>query len=86
MFLTSGKGYLTELLELHQGCQGPFRGSKENVGFLSRCRREKGPHLALRGESPGFSRVAAGKLGLPLSYDRDLRESLVLSQESLVSE
>ena len=63
---------------------------------LSRLKREGGislvmpqqkrPHLALRGESPGFSRVAAGKLGLPLSYDRDLRESLVLSQESLVSE
>ena len=60
---------------------------------LSRLKREggishhngKGPHLALRGESPGFSRGAAGNLGFLLSYDADLRELLVLPQESPVS-
>ena len=41
-------------LDLHQGCQGHFRGSRGKVGLLSRCRSGKGPHVALRGESPGF--------------------------------
>ena len=54
VFLTSRDGYVGELLELLQGCQGPFRGSRGKVGLLSRCRSGKGPHLALRGESPGF--------------------------------
>ena len=54
VFLSSGDGYGGELLELPQGCQGPFRGSRGKVGLLSRCRSGKGPHVALRGESPGF--------------------------------
>ena len=36
------------------------------------------PHLALRGESPGFSRVTAGNMGFLSSYDGDLRDPLVL--------
>ena len=60
VFLSSGDGYVGELLELRQGFQGPFRGSRGKVGFLSKLDSRKGPHLALRGESPGFSRVAAG--------------------------
>ena len=67
----SGEVYVREL-ELHQGCQGPFRGSGGKVQFLRRCRIGKWPHLALRGESPGFSRVAAGNLGFLLSYHEDL--------------
>ena len=43
--------------------------------------QQKTGHLALRGESPGFSRVAAGNLGFLLTYDRDLRDLLVLPQE-----
>ena len=74
-----------ELLELHPGCQGPFRGSRGMVGFLSRRHNGKGPHLTLRGESPDFSQVVAGNLGFLLSYDGDLRDSLVLPQESQVS-
>ena len=85
MFHSSADGYVGELLELHQGCQGPFLGSRGKVGFLSRRFSGKGPHLALRGESPGFARVAAGNLGFLLSYGRDLREPLVLPQESPVS-
>ena len=85
MFLSSGDGYVGELLELHQGCQGPFLGSRGKVGFLSRRFSGKGPHLALRGESPGFARVAAGNLGFLLSYGRDLRDLLVGTQESPVS-
>ena len=55
------------------------------MGFLSRCCSRKGPHLTWMGESPGFSRLAAGNLGFLLSYDVDLRELLVLPQESPVS-
>ena len=54
MFLSSGDGYVGELLELPQGCQRPFRGSRGKVGFLSRHRSRKWPHLTLRGESPAF--------------------------------
>ena len=59
---------------------------------LSRLKREgwipletpqrKRPHHSLRRESPGFSRVAAGNLRFLSSYDGDLRDPLVLPQES----
>ena len=75
-------GYLGELLELPQECPKPFRGSRGKVGFLSRCCSGKGPYLALRGESPGSSRDSAGKLGFLSSYEGDLRDLLVGSQES----
>ena len=81
----SGEVYVRELLELPQGCQGPYRDTRGNVGFLSRCHSRKWPHLVLRGESPGFSRVVAGNLGFLLDYDRDLRDLLVLPQESQVT-
>ena len=55
------------------------------MGFLLRHGIGKGPHLVLRGESPGFSRVEAGNLGFLLSYGGDLRDLLVLPQESPVS-
>ena len=55
------------------------------VGFLSRHRSGKGPHLALRGVSLGVSRVAAVKLQFLSSYDSDLRDPLVWPQESPVS-
>ena len=71
MFLLRADGDIGELLELPKGCQGPFQGSGGKVGFLSRRPRRKGPQLALRGESPGFSRVAVGFLW---SEDGDLRD------------
>ena len=55
------------------------------VGFLSRHRSGKGPHLALRGVSLGVSRVAAVKLQFLSSYDGDLRNPLVLPKERPVS-
>ena len=73
------------LLELHQGCQGPFHCSRGKLVFLSRCHRGNGPHLKLRGESPDFSRVAAGTLGFLLSYYGELRDPLLWPQESPVS-
>ena len=85
VFLSSGHGYAGELLELPQVCQGPFQGSRGKVGFLSRCRSGKGPHLALRGEPPGFSRVAAANLVFLSGYEGDLWEPLVWPQEIPVS-
>ena len=84
MFLSSEERYVGELPELHQGFQGPLRGSRGKVGFLSRRHSGKEPHLTLKVKS-GFSRVAAGILGFLSSYDGDLREALVLPQESQVS-
>ena len=55
------------------------------MGFLSRCCRGKGRHLRLRGESPGFSRVAAGNMGFLLSYNGDFRDPFVRPQENPVS-
>ena len=60
VFLSSADGDIGELLELPQGSQGPFQGSEEKVGFLSRLHSGKGPQLVLRGESPDLSRVARG--------------------------
>ena len=85
MFLSSEEGYVGELLELHQGCQGHFQDARVKVGFLLRRHSRKEPYLTLKVKYPGFSRVAAGILGVLSSYDGDLREALVLPQESQVS-
>ena len=61
-FLSSGDGYVGELLELQQGCEGPYRSSRGEVRLASRRLSGNGTHLARRGEPPGFSRVAAGAL------------------------
>ena len=63
-FLSSGDGYVGELLELQQGCEGPFGSSRGSVLLASRRLNRNGPHLAWRGEPPGFSRDAAGALDL----------------------
>ena len=85
VFLLSRDSYVRELLELHQECQGHFRGSRGKVGFLSRRHSRKVPHHALMGESPDFSLVAAGNLGFLSSYDGNLRDPLVWPQENPVS-
>ena len=54
------------------------------MGFLWRHCSGKGPHLALRGEYRGFSRVASGRLGFLSSCDGDLRDLLALPQERQV--
>ena len=43
---------------------GPFLMPPERVNEVPIVRREHLPHLAWRGEPPGFSRVAAGVLDL----------------------
>ena len=85
MSLSSGDGYLGELLELPQGCQGPIRGSREKVGFLSQHLRGKGPHLLLKGESPGFSRVAAANTASLSYYNGNITDPLMGAQECPVS-
>ena len=85
MFLLHGKVYIGEFLELLHGCQGPFQGSSGNVGFFSRQFSRKEPHVALSAESPGSSRVSAGKWWFLSSSDGDLRDTLVLPQEIQVS-
>ena len=82
VFLSSKDGDAGELLELHHWCQGHFRGSGGKLGFLSKSLSGKGPQLALRGESPGSSRVA---VGFHSSYDGDLRDPLVGPQGGPVS-
>ena len=62
-----------------------FRGSRGKVGFLSRCCSTKGPHLGLRGDFPGVSRILTGNLGFLLCYDGDVRDPFMLPQESQVS-
>ena len=52
------------------------------VGFLSRHCNGEGAHLALRGESPGLSRVAAGNLGFLSRYNGDLKPTRVASGKS----
>ena len=65
------------ILRLHQGCQVPFRTSRQNVGLLlSRCSGQ-GPHLALMRDPRGFSRVSAGFS----SYDVEFRLPIVLARE-----
>ena len=85
LFLSSGDGYVVELLELPQGCLVPIRDSKGKVGFLSRRLTGKGPHLPLRGESPGFSPVAPANMGFLSSYNRDLKDPLMGTHASPVS-
>ena len=82
MFLSSGDGFVGELLELTKRCQVPVRGSRGKVGFLLRCCSGKGPHLRLSGESPGVSPVVAGNLGFLSSCDRDLKPTHVASAKS----
>ena len=76
-FLWSGDGYVGELLELQQGCEGPFGSSRGYVWLVSRCLSGSGPNVAWNGEAPGYSRVSAGALELL----RGFRDSLWWPQE-----
>ena len=82
---SSQDGDVGKQLELHQGCQRHFQGSRGKVEYLLRCCSRKGPHFAWRGESPGFSWVTAGNLGFLWSYDGDIRFLIMFPQESQVS-
>ena len=66
---------------MHQGSQVLFRISRGNMVFLLRRCTRKGSHLTMTGETRGFSQVAAGFS----SYDRELREPVVLPQGNPIS-
>ena len=70
---------------MHKRCQIHFCVSRGNLVFLYRHCSGKGPHLTLRGKSPGFTGVAAGCLGFLSSCDGDLTDLLVLPPRSQVS-
>ena len=53
--------------------------------MLSRPSKKEGLHLAMMGQSRGFSRVAGGNLGFLSSYDGELGKRFVLPQGSPVS-
>ena len=55
------------------------------MGLLSSHCRGMGPHLTLRGESPGVSQVVAESFGFLSSCDGDVRETLMLPQGSEAS-
>ena len=59
-----GNGYVGEVLELQQGCEGPFGSSRGYVSLASIRLSRLCPHLAWRVKPPGFSRVLAGALDL----------------------
>ena len=93
-FLTCGRT-LGVPLECRRMCQGSSWVASKLSRTLSRLKSEdgislqrhsgKGPHLTLRGESPGFSRVAPENLGFLSSYYLDFRDRLLLPQEGQVS-
>ena len=85
LFLSGEDGYVVELLELPQGYLVPIQDSRGKLRFLSRCLTGKGPHLPLRGESPGFSPVAPANMGFLSSYNRDLKDPLMGTHASPVS-
>ena len=84
-FLSSGDWNLGEPLDLHKCCQALLSSFERELGTVLEVLLGKGPYLALRQESSGFSHVAVGSLGFLSSCDRDLRERFVLPQGSQVS-
>ena len=71
-FLLSDGGHLREPRVFFLGSQASFQVLRGILGFLRRCCKRKGPHLALTGESPGFSRVAVGGLRFLLKAIADM--------------
>ena len=68
-----------------EGVKDPFESQEGRWDISQYAHSRKGPHLMLRGGSPGFSRVVPRNLGFLSSYDRGLRNPLVWPQESPVS-
>ena len=54
IFLSCADMDVGELLELPQGCQGPFRGSGEKVRFLERCCSRKKASAGVEGRISWF--------------------------------
>ena len=67
---------------MHKGSQASFQVLRGNAGLLSSGCRGIGFHVALRGESRGFSRGVAGTSWFLSSCDEELREPLMLDKVS----
>ena len=88
-------GKLGVPLELRWGPQGTFPVASGKTSLLLSCERgrellsrhcrEIGPNLALKEESRGVSRVAAGSFGFISSCTRELWKPLMLLQVSQAS-
>ena len=62
---SSGDGYVRELLELHQGCQGPFEAQERRWDF-SRDATLKRASSRIEGRISWFFSSCGRKLGVPL--------------------
>ena len=65
MFLSSEDGHVGELLELHLGCQGPFRGSREGAISLE-IPQWKRASSRVEGRISWFFSSCSRNLGVPL--------------------
>ena len=84
VLLSSGDGYVRELLDLHQWCKEPFQVSSGKMEFLSRPYSRKGPPLTLKVDLLVFLEVQQ-ETGFFSSYHGDFSYLLVWPQESPVS-
>ena len=78
-------GMSGNFLSCIEGVKDPFESQEGRWDISQYAHSRKGPHLMLRGESPGFSQVTAGNLVFLSSYNGDLRDPLVWPQERPVS-
>ena len=72
-------------LDLHERSRASSRILRGNSVLLWRRCSRNGPHLGWTGVSRGLSQVAVGGLGFLSRFQGELREPLVLPQESQVS-
>ena len=72
MFFSSSDSVVGDSLEFNQANRGSLCVFIGKTQLLCMQCREIGPHLAGRGKSHGFSRVAAGTWGIFSSYDGDV--------------
>ena len=83
--LWSCERYLLEPIEWPKGSQASCGVLREDsISSLSSAGKE-GPHLVMKGESRSLLLAAGQHVGFLSSYDRELRELLVLPQGSPVS-
>ena len=83
--LWSCDGYVLEPIEWPKGSQASCGVLREDsISSLGPARKE-GPHLATTGESRSLLLAVARHVGFLSSYDRELREPLVLPQGRPVS-
>ena len=79
VFFSSCDSVVGDSLEFNQANRGSLRDCLENATALDIV-QGIGPHLAARGKSHGFSRVAAGTWGVFPSYSRDVHSKLEFVQ------